>query len=210
MSRKKINVDFYNKLGATGLSALMDKKRTAGYLRFLKKALPKHGHILDLACGYGRLTIPLAQAGYKIEGIDLAPNLIREARKEATTKNLNISFKIGNMIKLPYTNKTFDAVICMWSSFNELLQTTDQIKAMKEMVRITKRGGLILVDLPVIPKSKTQKHLRTVNIAGLEHASFAHDQKTLTDMLQRTNIKGTIISRKTVGGRRRLLLTIHL
>ena len=111
------------------------------------------------------------------------------------------------MIKLPYPNKTFDAVICMWSSFNELLQSTDQLKALKEMVRVTKRGGLILIDLPVIPKSKTQKHVRTVNIAGFEHTSFAHDQKTLTNLLQRTNIKGAIISRKTIGGRRRLLLT---
>ncbi len=114
------------------------------------------------------------------------------------------------MVKLPYANKTFDAIICMWSSFNELLQPTDQLKALKEMVRVTKAGGLILIDLPVIPTSKTQKHVRLVNISGIEHATFAHDQKTLTDLLQRANIKDFIISRKIIGGRRRLLLTIHL
>ena len=210
MSRKKINVTFYTKLGASGLSALMDKKRTAGYLHFLQNALPKDGHILDLACGYGRLTIPLAKAGYSIEGIDLAPNLISAAREYATESKLDIAFKTGNMLKLPYQNKSFDAVICMWSSFNELLQSTDQTKALKEMVRVTKQGGLILIDLPVIPKSKTQKHVRMVNIAGLEHTSFVHDQKTLTDLLQRANIKDFVIARKTIGGRRRLLLTIHL
>ncbi len=158
-----------------------------------------------IACGYGRVTIPLAQAGYHIAGIDLEPDLIREARKQAKAQTLDISFQVGNMIKLPYSDNTFDAIICLWSSFNELLQPTDQIKALEEMVRITKTGGLILIDLPIAEKSG----IRTEIISELKHTTYLHDQKTITDRLQRANIKKFIIARKTIGGRKRLIITIH-
>ena len=49
----------------------------------LKWAAQKQGIILDLACGTGRMTIPLATHGYKLIGIDIHQGMLEEARKKS-------------------------------------------------------------------------------------------------------------------------------
>lgn len=48
------------------------------YLRWLKKR--KNGNILELCCGTGRLTIPLAQEGYNITGVDNNSSMFKKAK----------------------------------------------------------------------------------------------------------------------------------
>src|SRR3989304_5405705 len=95
-----ISKAFYKKLGAMGMASLTSLKQDLASIKFLSKILPKHGKILDCACGYGRLTIPLAQKGFKVHGIDLAPNLIKTAKDFAKKEHVAIDFKTGNMCKL--------------------------------------------------------------------------------------------------------------
>ncbi|MEI4527219.1 class I SAM-dependent methyltransferase [Priestia megaterium] len=49
----------------------------------LTEAAHKSGIILDLACGTGRATIPLAQAGHSLIGVDIHPPMLQEAQKKA-------------------------------------------------------------------------------------------------------------------------------
>lgn len=209
MTRHKHARDFYQQLGPSGLAALTDKKRTDGYLRFLKKNLRKQWHILDLACGYGRLTIPLAKAEYFIEGIDLSKNLISEALKQTKKLRLAIPFRVGNMVKLPYSDDVFDAAICMWSSFNELLILADQIRALKEMVRVTKKGGLIIIDL-LIKLSGEKTGIEIKDVAGIKHSYYAHNKGSLENLFREVNIRKYSISTKTISRRKRLVVTINV
>ena len=141
--------EFYKKLGTSGLHKRVDQKHQNAYLRFLKKNLPPQGHILDCACGYGRLSIPLSYLGYQVRGIDISPDLIDEAKKRAEScQGTSVAFDLGDMRKLPYDDQSFDAVICMWSSFNELISRHDQDQALHEMMRVIKPGGTILIDVP--------------------------------------------------------------
>ena len=96
--------EFYKKLGVQGLAAQASEHRAKGDLQLIKRISKKTDKILDLGCGYGRVTIPIAKAGYDIAGIDLAPNLIREAKFQAKKQKLKIRFDIGSMAKLPYKN----------------------------------------------------------------------------------------------------------
>jgi 2-polyprenyl-3-methyl-5-hydroxy-6-metoxy-1,4-benzoquinol methylase len=74
---------FYRELGARGLALRKKPENTKSELNFLKKILDKKQKILDLACGYGRFTIPLAKEGYDIQGLDLSPDLLKKAREDA-------------------------------------------------------------------------------------------------------------------------------
>jgi len=93
----KLTKKHYRELGSKQMASLMKKGRHNATLRFIQKEISKDKKILDLACGYGRLTIPLAKKGYNIEGIDLAPNFIKDAKKIAKKEKVNIKFRIGNM-----------------------------------------------------------------------------------------------------------------
>ncbi|MEM4056829.1 MAG: class I SAM-dependent methyltransferase [Thermoplasmatales archaeon] len=51
--------------------------------------------MLDLACGYGRFSIPLAAMRYDVEGIDITPLFIEIAKEEANKRNLGTEFRVG-------------------------------------------------------------------------------------------------------------------
>ena len=212
---------FYNKLGVQGLASLTNEKKTKGYIRFLKKALGNRKKILDCACGYGRLAIPLALDGYQVRGIDISEEMVLEARIQAQKSGLGITIDLGDMRNMPYPNLSFDAVICMWSSFNELLNAESQVEALREMVRVTVPNGIIIIDVPYViikpqwfPKSMTSRqieavlHKQSTSINNLEHIFFVQTVATLQNRLYRAGIDSYTIKPVTIGGAKRLIITI--
>lgn len=186
----------------------MSKERNSAYLIFLKKHLRKNKKILDLACGYGRLTFPLVKLGYNIEGIDLAPNFIRDAKKLAKQKGMNIKFRTGNMLKLPYNDNSFDSIICMWSSFNHILSKKDQIKALNEMFRTLKKEGFAIIDMPN-HKIIKGKHLVKDKISGFENTDFIHNRYSLINILKKSKIRKYNIKVQKIGEKKRLILFLY-
>lgn len=63
-------------------------------LEFYKKWLPKNkdARILELCCGTGRLTIPIAMNGYDISGVDNSSTMLERAKLKASKADLNIEF----------------------------------------------------------------------------------------------------------------------
>ena len=184
----------------------MTKSRNSAYLTFLRKKLSKKQKILDLACGYGRLAIPLAKAGYDIQGIDLSPNLIKDAKMSARKNRLKMRFLVGDMRRLPYKNESFDAVICMWSSFNHLLKQKDQVKALKEIYRTMK--DFAIIDMPFYKLIKG-KRLVKIRIGDIEIVGFTHDKKSLLGILKKAKIRKYKIKMEKIGDRKRLILYIY-
>lgn len=96
--------------------------------------------VLDIACGKGTSATYLAQKyKCKVEGIDIDENLIKQARNLAKRKRLEkqISFQIGDVLKLPYQDSEFDVSI----SQAILVLLPDRKKAILEALRVTKPGG---------------------------------------------------------------------
>lgn len=197
---------FYMRLGTEGMSALMSKERNAAYVQFIEKRIPKNRKLLDLACGYGRLTIPLAKRGYSVEGIDLAANLIQAARKLAKEQRARIEFKVGNMVRLPYGANSFDAVMCMWSSFNHLLNQKTQIKALNEIEGILRKDGIAIIDMPY--HRPQEKHIRRDIIGGIPNVEFIHNKASITKVLNKSNVKEYKVKLEQIGGRKRLVVYI--
>jgi len=214
----KTSKQFYTELKPERLAKRKKKIHTKKELLYLKKLLSKKGKILDLACGYGRFTIPLAKSGYDIEGIDITPSLIKKAKLDAKKEKLNIKFKVGDMRKLHYKNESFDNIICMWSAFIELIKKSDQIKTLKEMLRVLDKDGFALLELPYVPRIKkyikvekdefTLKKDNVIQskISGIEILTYHHNKKTLRELMKKSNIKKYKIFIDNFGGRDRLFL----
>jgi ubiquinone/menaquinone biosynthesis C-methylase UbiE len=58
--------------------------------------------VLDVACGTGNLAIPAARKGAQVTGVDIAPNLLSQARHRAAAKGLQITFEEGDAEDLPF------------------------------------------------------------------------------------------------------------
>lgn len=98
--------------------------------------------VLDVGCGYGFNTVHCANKCKKIIGVDLDIDRIIAARKYKKYEKIqNISFSCGNAERLPFSDGMFDVVMG-----NEFLHHLDHPqKVINEMVRVTKKGGRVLI-----------------------------------------------------------------
>jgi ubiquinone/menaquinone biosynthesis C-methylase UbiE len=95
--------------------------------------------VLDVACGTGNVSLPAARAGAMVTGVDIAPNLLEQARKRAAAENLNIRFDEGDAEDLPYADGEFDIVVTM---FGAMFAPRPE-RAAAELIRVCRPGGLI-------------------------------------------------------------------
>jgi ubiquinone/menaquinone biosynthesis C-methylase UbiE len=100
--------------------------------------------LLDLGSGTGDDALSLAERcgpETSVVGIERRLELVDEAIRRARNVALNVRFAVGDVYSLPFADRTFDVVRadCL---FQEL---DDHVRALREIVRVTRRGGLILI-----------------------------------------------------------------
>ena len=106
-------------------------------------ALPVGARILDVPCGQGRHTHLLAEAGYKVQGLDYSRDLLNVARKRGTGPNLG--YRHGDMRHLPKDwTRRFDAVLNLFTSFGFFAHPADDSRVVKEFARVLKPGGFLI------------------------------------------------------------------
>src|SRR5215471_7148287 len=76
-----------------------------------QRAITPGMRVLDVACGTGNLAIPAAKAGAIVTGVDIAPNLLEQARARAQRAGVHVQFGEGNAEHLPYPEAAFDLVV---------------------------------------------------------------------------------------------------
>jgi 2-polyprenyl-3-methyl-5-hydroxy-6-metoxy-1,4-benzoquinol methylase len=94
---------------------------------------------IDVACGTGNQAIPAARLGADVTGIDIAPNLIEQARANAALDRLQISFDVGDAESMPYDDESFDVVLTMFGAM--FAPRPERVAA--ELKRVCRPGGLI-------------------------------------------------------------------
>ena len=108
-------------------------------------SLQEGARILDLACGFGRHTIPLARSGYEMAGLDLSMPLLQRALSNAQRHNLSIKFIHGDMRSMNF-NGIFDGCFLWYSSFGYFDDLTN-FKVLQGVTRALKPGGRFLLDM---------------------------------------------------------------
>jgi len=94
--------------------------------------------VLDVACGTGNLAIPAARAGARVTGVDIAPNLIAQARLEARTIR-GVTFQVGDAEALPYMDGQFNTTVTMFGA----MFAYRPARAAAELLRVTQPGGRV-------------------------------------------------------------------
>ena len=100
----------------------------------------KNVSLLEIGCGPGANVWFMAREGFDVIGIDGSNTAINKAKERLQNENLNAHFIVGDIIKLPFENQKFDAIIdneCLYSN-NE--QNT--ILILSEIDRVLKKDGL--------------------------------------------------------------------
>jgi 2-polyprenyl-3-methyl-5-hydroxy-6-metoxy-1,4-benzoquinol methylase len=114
------------------------------------------GNILDLACGTGRLAIPLAQKGFNVVGLDASESMLTLAREKS--KELPIEWIRGD-IRDFQLNETFDLILMAGNAFQALLSEEDQIQMLACVRKHIKPSGLFVFNT----RNPQNNDFKTVN-----------------------------------------------
>ncbi len=113
-----------------------------GALEFLSRLAVEPGtRMLDVACGAGQIAIPAAKAGVKVTGVDIAANLIEQARARARAENVDVRFDEGDAEMLPYQDAEFDLVVSLIGAM--FAPRPERVAA--ELLRVCRTGGRIVM-----------------------------------------------------------------
>jgi len=125
----------------------MTAEQTLREVNFIKASLetPDGGEVLDVACGYGRHAIELAQRGLKVTGIDLSLPLLIRAADESQRRSLSVNFVHADMRELSFDGQ-FDGACCMMTSFGYFDEETN-LKVAQGIWKALKPGGRLLIDV---------------------------------------------------------------
>ena len=99
--------------------------------------------VLDLGCGDGTTAVPAAMAGADVLGVDIARNLVEAGNRRAREAGLtNLKFQQGDATALTdLEDRTFDLVLSIFGA----MFAPKPFEVAKEMVRVTKKGGRIVM-----------------------------------------------------------------
>ncbi len=117
--------------------------------------LTPEDHILDLACGQGRHSLELARREFLVEGLDRSHYLFQRAKTIAKREGLNVKFREGDARKLPFPPDSFEVVMILGNSFGYFETIQDDMRVLKEIFRVLKPWGRVLVDVA------DGKHMKT-------------------------------------------------
>lgn len=151
--------------------------------------------VLDLGCGAGQIAIPLARAGVHVTGVDIATNLIEQARARADAEGLKVRFEEGDAEDLDLPDASFDTVI---SLIGAMFAPRPQLVA-AEMIRVCRPGGSIIM-LNWTPRGFVGQMFKTIAkhvppAAGMPSPVLWGDEATVRERLEQ-EISGLSLRRK--------------
>ncbi len=114
------------------------------------------GPVLELGCGTGRVSLPLARAGVHLVGIDRSEPMLDRARKRIR-KSLRLVR--GDIRSLPFEDETFPMVLAPYGILQSLIRPRDLTATLASVARVVAPGGTFGIDLvPDVPKWREYKN----------------------------------------------------
>src|SRR5947207_15222737 len=110
------------------------------------------GPVLELGCGTGRVSRPLAKAGVDLVGIDRSAPMLARAVTKSPTRQL-AKFVRGDIRALPFEEGSFASVIAPYGILQSLTRPRDLTATLASVARVLAVGGTFGIDLvPDVPK----------------------------------------------------------
>ncbi|HJV64787.1 MAG TPA: methyltransferase domain-containing protein [Geomonas sp.] len=134
----------------------------------------ENDEVLDVACGPGIVACEFARHAARVTGVDITPAMIEQAAKRQQDAMLaNLSWVVGDALPLPFPDGAFSLVVTRYS-FHHLLSPAE---ALREMVRVCRPGGRVLVADVALDHAKVAAYDRLELMRDPSHThALTHDE----------------------------------
>ena len=193
-----------------------DTPQIAGDVAFYRDmAQQSAGPVLEVACGTGRVTLPLAEAGIDITGADLSEGMLSVARRKAATLPEEVQRRL-TLIRQDMTtlklDRQFGFIFVPFRAFQHLLTSDLQARALEAFHSHLMLGGrlalhlfdprldlLVDIDAPIPRSSGTHEPTGRRYIAEVERTEFDHLAQIRRDLWRYAEIGagGTVLREDT-------------
>lgn len=102
--------------------------------------------VLDFGCGTGNHSIPLAQRGYRVTGVDLSGEMLRVARQKSTEQDVEVNWVEGD-VRNVQVEGIFDAGLFMFAVLGYLLPNEDVMATLRNTRKHLRPGGILAFDV---------------------------------------------------------------
>ncbi len=127
------------------------------FLSFVKKfARKKNARVLDIGCGTGKYTIPLAWHGFQIKGVDSSKEMLAIAKKKATKAGLKVKFECSK-IECFKEKEKFDVVVS-GDCLNHLLKEKNLLQAFSSVHHLLGKKGKFIFQI------YTKKYMQHISL----------------------------------------------
>jgi len=127
---------------------------------------PSAKSVLDVGCGTGRLVPHLQEREYL--GVDIADRLLEKAKENYPSSK----FLLMNVLNLELPNESFDSILCI--NLLKHLHRKEVSKAFSELVRVCRKGGIIIIRVPIIPETRAyEEYDAFITAQGLDYEDIA-------------------------------------
>jgi 2-polyprenyl-3-methyl-5-hydroxy-6-metoxy-1,4-benzoquinol methylase len=113
---------------------------------YVEMARERGGRVLGLACGSGRLTVPLAQAGLQVTGGDLSAGMLQRARQLAEARAVKLDLVQLDMRDFDLPGRSFDTIIVAINSILHLHRLEDFRGFFRSVARHLSAEGRLVFD----------------------------------------------------------------
>jgi ubiquinone/menaquinone biosynthesis C-methylase UbiE len=131
-----------------------------------------HGPVLELGCGTGRITLPLAHAGIPMVGVDRSAGMLARAARRARRRRARAAVHLvrGDIRRLPFPPASFALVIAPYGILQSLVRERDLAAALDAVRRVLEPGGTfaleLVADLPAWDEYSRRTTLRGRRAGG--------------------------------------------
>jgi len=152
------------------------------YEKIFEKLNLKPELVLDMACGTGNITLPMAKRGYDMIGLDMSVEMLNIARDKAYEEEQEILFLCQNMCEMELFG-TVDAIVCALDGVNYITDYEDLKQLFRLVQNYLNPGGVFIFDINSVHKLK--------NILG--NNTFVNDEQGIfyvwqSEFSEETNI----------------------
>lgn len=163
--------------------------------------------VCDVACGFGAYSLALATNGFEVYSFDIsdtAAEITKNGLRKYGIGSENV--KVASILDTGYEDAFFDGVIA--HAVIDHLTAKDAVKALKELFRITRRNGLVLITFDIAEKEDYEEEHATFSDGTMEYVKGSrkgmlfrpHDWNMIDELLYDCNIiyRGEKVNRERV------------